>query len=302
MARKTDEEFKLKNVAVIGGGFAGVAAAYSLSEKARVTLYDSQGIGGGASGVSSGLLHPYPGEKGRLSWKGEEALSETMLLLKVAEGELGRPVADYRGILKKGLCVGAGGDVETVEEGQFLIRSGVTVFSRLYLQGLWKAAEKRGARLKIQKIQALSDLSGYDYIVVAAGQGVQNFEECRSLKISTVRGQVLTCRLQEPMERTEVAKHYKAVTEDPMVCQVGGTYERGNPSHEPDQEEAVRLLQPALPVLGVRAGIRVTNPSHYFPILERVNEKTWVLTAFGSRGLLYHAYFAKLLTAQIDSA
>ncbi len=55
-------------IAIIGAGFAGLAGAYYLSEHFQVTLFDLKGIGGGASGISSGLLHPYPGEKGRRSW------------------------------------------------------------------------------------------------------------------------------------------------------------------------------------------------------------------------------------------
>ena len=48
-----------------------------------------------------------------------------------------------------------------------------------------------------------------------------------------------------------------------------------------------------------RAGIRVTNPAHYFPILEQIDPKTWVVTALGSRGLLYHAYLGKKLSLSI---
>ena len=61
------------------------------------------------------------------------------------------------------------------------------------------------------------------------------------------------------------------------------------------------LLQPETEVLDCRAGIRVTNPAHYFPILEQINPKTWVMTAFGSRGLLYHAYFGKQMAERFST-
>ncbi|MBS0615929.1 MAG: FAD-binding oxidoreductase [Verrucomicrobia bacterium] len=290
------------NVAILGAGFAGLAAAYFLSEEFKVTVLDAKGLGGGASGVSTGLLHPYAGEKGRKSWHAEEAMGEAKLLLKIAEMELGRLVADYGGIVKKGACIGAGDDVEVLGEDHFLIRSGITVFPKLYLSGLWKAAVRRGAELKIQKIEQLSELESFDYIVLAVGSGIFHFPEGEHLKINAVRGQALVCRLNGPMERSLVAKQYTALTEDPLVCHVGATYERGSRSDEPDLAEAIRLLQPSHEVLGVRAGVRVTNPAHYFPILEKINAKTWVLTALGSRGLLYHAYFAKMLASQIVSA
>ena len=291
------EKMKNKNIAIVGGGFAGVAAAYTLSKQACVTLFDAEGIGAGASGASTGLLHPYAGEKGRRSWEADSAMEAAKELLEVSAREMGQPVADYRGILKKGACIGAGEDVEALGEDLFLIRSGITVFPKLYLEGLWRAAQRNGAQLQIQKIEQLVVLEHFDLVVLAVGAGIFYFPECSHLKINAVRGQAVTCRLEKPLERSEVAKQYTAVTEDPLVCHVGATYERGSRSDIPDREEAIRLLQPTLPILNVRAGVRVTNPAHYFPILEQLNSKTRVLTAFGSRGLLYHAYFAKKLVS-----
>lgn len=53
-------------VAVIGGGFAGLAAAYhlltaagSIGRAMELTLYDAVGLGAGGSGAAAGLLHPY---------------------------------------------------------------------------------------------------------------------------------------------------------------------------------------------------------------------------------------------------
>jgi glycine/D-amino acid oxidase-like deaminating enzyme len=48
------------DVVVIGGGIVGTAAAAFLAgEGARVTLYDSEGLASGASGVNSGVVQ-YP--------------------------------------------------------------------------------------------------------------------------------------------------------------------------------------------------------------------------------------------------
>ena len=42
----------MKKIAIVGAGFAGLAAAYFLSQKNHVTLFDKKGIGAGASGIA----------------------------------------------------------------------------------------------------------------------------------------------------------------------------------------------------------------------------------------------------------
>ncbi len=285
----------MKKAAVIGAGFAGLAAAYFLSEKYQVTLLDQKGIGAGASGISSGLLHPYPGEKGRLSWHAEEAMAMAKKLIQEAEDALGRPVANRNGILRLGPILNPGPDVVELGPEKYLITSGMTVFPKLYLQGLWLVCQKRGVKLQIEKVGSLEALQGYEMVVLAAGAGIRSFKEQEKLKINFVKGQILTCALEEPLERSISSKIYTALTEDPLKCHVGSTYERDVIDEIADQEKAVSLLKPTLPVLDCRAGIRVTNPAHYFPILEKVGSHHYVITALGSRGLLYHALFGSRL-------
>lgn len=285
----------MKKAAVVGAGFAGLAAAYFLSEKFQVTLFDQKKIGGGASGVSSGLLHPYPGEKGRLSWESQKAMARAQELLQVAENALGKPVCHRGGILRLGPIHTPGLDVEVLGPDKFLIISGITVFTSLYLQGLWLACEKRGVILKIEKVESLQALEGYEVVVLAAGAGIRFFPEKEHLKINFVKGQVLTCALEEPLERSISSKIYTAVTQWPLQCHVGATYERDVVDEIPDREKAMELLNPSLPVLDCRAGIRVTNPAHYFPILQQVGDCRYVITALGSRGLLYHGLIASRL-------
>ncbi len=107
-----------------------------------------------------------------------------------------------------------------------------------------------------------------------------------------MKGQILTCKLEEPLERSVSSKIYTALTEDPLKCHVGATYERDVIDEVPDKEKAISLLNPSLPVVDCRAGIRVTNPAHYFPIAQQVGPHHYVITALGSRGLLYHALMA----------
>lgn len=286
-------------IAVVGAGFAGLAAAYFLSKHHVVTLLDSKGIGGGASGVSAGLLHPYPGEKGRKSWHADEAMADAKELIEVAETALGKPVAQREGILKIGLCQNPGSDVECLGEDRYLITSGITVDSTRYLQGLWRACEKQGVQLLLQSTELLDELRAFDRVVLAVGAGIRHFPECRHLNLGYVKGQVLTCRLKTPLQRSISAKRYTAVI-DEKTCHIGSTYEREFVDDVPCQETAIRLLQPEEEVLECKAAIRVTNRAHYFPLVEQINATTWVITAMGSRGLLYHGYCGKIVDHRIS--
>ncbi|WVZ18053.1 hypothetical protein V8G54_005375 [Vigna mungo] len=76
--------------AVLGAGFAGLSVVWHLLKQSpkelnlRVDIYDEVGIGGGASGISGGLLHPYS-PKVKLLWEGAQCWKESMELLRVAE-------------------------------------------------------------------------------------------------------------------------------------------------------------------------------------------------------------------------
>lgn len=82
------------NIAIIGAGFSGLATAWHLLHRKniRVTVYDSAGIGGGASGIAAGLLHTYAGLHCKLNWKGYEGYQATCQLLTVACEALNQPI------------------------------------------------------------------------------------------------------------------------------------------------------------------------------------------------------------------
>ncbi|XP_010488817.1 PREDICTED: uncharacterized protein LOC104766606, partial [Camelina sativa] len=86
--------------AVLGAGFAGISVAWHLLKECpqelriSVDVYDEIGIGGGASGVSGGLLHPYS-PKGKLLWHGAECWRECLELLNVAETAASSPCYPY---------------------------------------------------------------------------------------------------------------------------------------------------------------------------------------------------------------
>ncbi|KAJ4957511.1 hypothetical protein NE237_024622 [Protea cynaroides] len=79
--------------AVLGAGFAGLSVAWHLLELASnglnlcIDIYDEVGIGGGASGVAGGLIHPYS-PKAKLLWKGADCWKECLKLLDIAEASV----------------------------------------------------------------------------------------------------------------------------------------------------------------------------------------------------------------------
>ncbi|GMH04478.1 hypothetical protein Nepgr_006317 [Nepenthes gracilis] len=76
--------------AVLGAGFAGLSVVWHLlnhslkESNLHIDVFDEVGIGGGASGVSGGLIHPYS-PKVKLLWMGAECWTECLNLLSVAE-------------------------------------------------------------------------------------------------------------------------------------------------------------------------------------------------------------------------
>ncbi|KAI3433842.1 hypothetical protein D9Q98_003645 [Chlorella vulgaris] len=85
-----DAESRPARVAVIGGGFAGLAVSWHLLSTAcnarpvQLHLFDAYGLGAGGSGAAAGLLHPYTA-RGKTLWRGLEAFQEATALLEAAE-------------------------------------------------------------------------------------------------------------------------------------------------------------------------------------------------------------------------
>lgn len=305
-------------VAIVGAGLAGLATAYFLlqSQQVQVILFDSVGVGGGASSVCSGLLHPYPGLNARRSYQAQEALQVAKQLICAAEAQTAQIVAVQNGIFRQPLDATQKelllahsvkwGDVKQVEEDLFLIHTGITVCSKNYLEGLWSACQKLGAKLIIQKIESLDELTAYDQIVLAAGSGTAHFPQCRDLKIKYLKGQALYMEGNPPFERSFISKGYIAYGGEPTHFEVGSTYEREFTDDLPNQKIAEKLLQDKLTlfcsgakILECRAGVRVMPREGYLPTIQKVGENVHVFTGLGSRGLLYHGLFGKLLAQEI---
>lgn len=319
----------MKTIAVVGAGFCGLALTWELLQKGHcVHLYDSAGVGGGASGISAGLLHPFFGIHAKLAESGREGLEATYELLNIASSALEKPVFERTGMLRLAATVEMVDDFQQcaklyddvtwmrAQECQekvpgleplpgIWIESALTVRSLPYLQGLWKACELLGATLFQQKIASLNAIAHYDGTVIATGAAAG---ELCNLSVTKVKGQVLELEWPADLPPLPVPLNshaYILMQPGNRSCLAGATYERHFLTENPDSEVALRDILPKvtalLPglqrskLLSCRAGLRASTPCHK-PLMKQIDHKTWVLTGMGSKGLLYHALFAKKIS------
>lgn len=312
-------------IAVVGAGYAGLALSWNLLQfpEVQVSLFDGRGVAGGASGVSTGLLHPYVAKRARPAHRFEEAMAAATSLINIAEQTLGRTVALRSGVFRFAMTPEQMEEFpqrpeywneERVKEKfpqassvpGLWIPGGMTVFSRLYLQGLFRAAEKKGAEFHREEIVSLDQLKDYDLVVLASGHEILRFPECKDLPLKTRKGQALICRIPAscgPLPCSIIGAGYLTLMEDPTLCQIGSTYE-----NEFDRDRAMALREkisaffpPArdFEVLQISSGVRIAQKLETVPLVQQIDERCWVFTGLGSRGLLYHALFGKELAERL---
>ena len=318
-----------QQIAVVGAGFSGLGVCYHLlSQGYSVTLFDKEGIG------ASGLLHPFPGEHARLSWKGREGMAATEDLLEISAKALGREVALREGILRLALTekqriafqeradmhadvlwwgaekchrfTGGG----TLLPGIF-IQSGITVLTRDYLEGLTTACASLGGEVRLEKFTP--EMRGaFDQVVWAIGGGIKGLPGAENLELRYNKGQVLECKkpsFLRGVRSSLIGKGYIALNQEDDRCIVGSTYERDYITEEPCPGDATDKIfsqvaqfipgYGAFEVLGCRAKLRVTSRKGYQPLVGKLGEGVWVVTGMGSRGLLYHALMGEMLAKMI---
>jgi glycine/D-amino acid oxidase-like deaminating enzyme len=308
-------------IAIVGAGLAGLAVAWHLqanlqSGGANITVFGPRS--GGASSVSTGLLHPFPGKMALRSWNAEEGMQAAFELIDIAEKSLGRPVANRAGIFRFALqhaqrekfCSRTewkerSPNAKAADLPGLWILEGATVYSKAYLEGLARACIAKGVHFDEKKITSLKHLSHFDRVVLAAGYETLQFVD---LPLEAVKGQVLLCRCEEPIPFSLIGNGHIAPTEDPHLCQVGSTYEHNFTDILPSKEVILELLTKAaafyppakdFEVVEVRAGVRLGKKGVSRPFIAQIDPRTWVFTGLGSRGLLYHALLGKRIALSI---
>ncbi len=332
-------------VAILGAGFAGLSVCWYLLHykqgAIKIDLYDPQPIGGGASGISSGLLHTFSGRKAHLSWKASECMKEAHRLLTEASQGANESVVLTKGIVRPALSLSQESDFQSrayahplelewwdsadclkkcpgltlpSSSGALFIKNGLTIDAKKYLEGLWQTCSKHGVQFfQISDID-MSQLEGYDKVIVAIGPLTNSFPGMESLPLTGVKGQVIDLVWPQsvtPPPYTLVSQKHLVMSRDRKQCTVGATYEHEFSSLAPEPEIAAAQIIPSISslypelekakILGVRAGVRATTPSR-LPLAGALNEKYYYFSGLGSKGLLYHGFVGKQLARAIISS
>lgn len=267
----------MRRIAIIGAGLSGLATAYFLRDL-DVTLFDAKGIGGGASGVCGGLVHPCRG------------LVEVPAMARAFD----RALPFFEGYLKSPLVRMAGeGSIEAGDYTEGRICGPALLFARggaidipAYLQGLFIKAR---CALVQRQIESLEELADFDAIVVAAGSDMPYFVD---LPCEVLYGRALIYDVQPPAYGV-LGDAYFAPQKGQLV--VGATYEHQIAEHHLKKLlKCATLMMPELegiePV--VVQGARLSGPGRK-PFAQRINKKTWAIGGMGGRGLVYHIAYAE---------
>ncbi|NGX55380.1 MAG: Hydrogen cyanide synthase subunit HcnC [Chlamydiae bacterium] len=327
-------------IAVLGAGFAGLATIWHLLNHSKGTvsidLFEAAPIGSGASGISPGLLHPFPGKKARMPWQAEAGLNATHELFTVASNALNRSVILSKGVLRPTIskeqilhfkeCAARNPDeaqwwdkeeclktipglvLDLPDAGGLYIKRGLTINPILYLEGLWQACARLGcqwhrtAQVDTQKLQT------YDCILFAVGHAVKQFKNLEEIPITPVKGQILELKWPEelpPLPFSLISTGYVVMGPDQKSCVVGTTHERDFKTIDPEPEVAAPLIFDKInrffPQLAKAKIIRCrtglrASAPKRLPIVGKIFDKMWFITGLGGKGLLYHAWVGDLLS------
>lgn len=324
------------HVAIVGAGFAGLALAFYLlslqTSQFKVTIYHKDPLGVGASGVASGLLHPFPAGATKLSFEGFTALHATLSLINTVQTSTDKPLYQEGGIIKlaiededkknfaklaskqEGLVFFSQEKIQKYLQvsnyytGLF-IQPGYTIFCKDYLAALARVIHNLGGVFVKETVNSLPQLQAFDKVVLCLGHGIKDFS--LKPKLQYVKGQILT--MEFPFSLTSkslIGDGYISVTKDPNIYHVGSSYEHHFKNPFPDLEVAKkRILDPWIKIfpemsqgkiLSCDAGVRVMHCKNYLPFVQKIDPKTFIFTALGSRGLLYHAFLAQKLALALE--
>lgn len=323
-------------IAILGAGFCGLATAWHLTQRGyhNIVIFDPLDIGKGTSGMAAGLLHPFAGVHAKKNPQADEGMAASLNLIDIAEKALKAPIVHKKGLIR--LAITAEQQIDfaatasrhsdvhwlTVEASQkklgfeqpypgIYINSARVVDCPKYLEGLWIACKNEGVIFEKRAIQSLEEVSHFDRIIVTMGAATKKIPKLQDLKITPIKGQLLEMKWPEsvPVPSYPISSQtYLIMKEGENKCIAGATFERNfnteNPEIEVALQEILPKMHPFLPelipplTLECHSGMRASTPSHQ-PILEKINEKTWLLTGMGSKGLLYHALYAERLALSL---
>lgn len=282
----------MRRIAIVGAGMTGLAVAYFLRGQG-VEIFDERGIGGGASGICGGLIHPYRGlaatEESRAAFQEAKALIGPFLKTPLIRMEKGKapeegfnPSSEASEWTAGRICGPA-----------MLFKEGGVVDTPAYLDDLFR---RSGAELRCERVGSLEDLSAFDAVVIAAGAAMG---ELLSIPHEVVYGRALIYSCAPMLHGVLGPAYFAPLAEQ---CTVGATFEHAlDPKKLADLKERAEGMAPELkdlPEPQVVQGARLRGPARR-PFVQRVAPRVWAAGGAGARGLLYHASLGQRVAKEI---
>jgi glycine/D-amino acid oxidase-like deaminating enzyme len=188
----------MKNIAVIGGGYGGLASSFNFAKIAKsIHVFDPLGPGcADGSSASAGIMHPMA-TTGKPIWKGMDGFKKSMQLLKEVQSLSDELIFETKvSILRQfsnekvlsSWKKEANLDnklIEMIDNNEYnclseasvpvmRIKNVTIVNSAAYLRGLWKGVQLycKDAIWHHESISSIADLQPfYDLVIVASGPG-----------------------------------------------------------------------------------------------------------------------------------
>lgn len=310
---------KPKKIAIVGAGLAGLSLAYKFSSNPsyQIDIYDPKPREKRASSRAF-LLHSFIHPKCLLNWRGREAFkaAEDLMLSVHQKSTLSffkeRPflkLANHPKLVSSFKEAALLYPEVSFEEKTFLGYPGVwinqayQIEGALYLKALEVSCQKQGAMFINTLAQSLNQ---YDLIFYASGHEMLKMFPSFFEGFTPIKGQILELKKPKEFELNHAISAYKchlfpSMTQETLF--LASTYERQFIDELPQKETALNRLLPKLnflpdllqpsDVLSVQSGVRLYAPDK-MPKCLQINERSWGISALGSKGLLYHAYLAEL--------
>ncbi|MEG0287236.1 MAG: FAD-dependent oxidoreductase [Victivallaceae bacterium] len=283
-------------IAVLGSGYSGLAVSWFLlaltQGKATIDIFDPVPLGGGASGLSSGLLHTFPGYRALKPKLADRCLEATHSLITAASKSIKQPIVISKGILRPAFeteqinlfqtrASEYPGELEwwdrtkcetkvigltlPEEGGGLFIPGGLTLDNDAYLDGLWNACASMGTQLYDELIENLDDIKDfYDQIIITAGANCDLIPSMKNIPTTKNKGQILEVKWPEELPKLPFSinsrKYMVAGTRENNICILGSTFEHNQIENEPDPEVAKQeILEKLLPIFPALSEAEILN-------------------------------------------
>ncbi len=314
-------------IAIVGAGLAGLALAIECKKatpQSQIMLFDPQKAENRTSALAQ-LLYPFAGLYCKLNWEGEKSFNRSISLLNETQNFTQKKFFNPVKLLK---TAHTPKQVESFKEAaKKYLEVEFTPHTDYGLAGVWisnaiqieaveylNALEMRCFSLGIvlQSTYFIDSMKEeFDHVIYASGYACQKLFP--NLKLSLLKGQALILKRPDDFSldyNLLIHQLHILPSFDQQSVYVGNTFERDPIDFNPNRQVALELLWPDLiqyfpmfsknDLIEVKSGIRLNAPSR-LPMISRLDSKTWVFSAFGSKGLLYHAYLSELLAKHLDN-